>query len=757
MVHDVGVEQTPGTPKLAPWQVEMQRRKGHLSAGAPPSNDPPRASPVPRPPGKLPTPAWMKSPASSTPKEQPRGRPAAQQSWKRELTPTQELPKETIDANHYVSEDEYDDPPLRDLSSSPESHANMHDDTMSDTPSATTRASIGGAIIETPNPQSVASLRASLGSKPTPPPLPGTIPLGAHRSPGDSPWLAGNRKTANRLGAPHLGAATGGQTEDAELMPEGKHSEEEHDNQARDSFDLPPIDYAPALAAARAATRSTQSPVPTQRNAIPDSPAKSLSEMAADSVVITDYTQLASRRAKLYEEEEDESLISSGVARNTPSKADLPPEFHDLLPQHSEDDGLDILNQASQESNTSTLANDFSPTSMALAAESGDRRRNLRDRVEDYSFDEEDEEPAVSPNRNIRQSRSAEEKTQRERRLGSLSPARKHPSEVSADALNRIRMMGGEVEGSEAGGSSAVFGAPETFGAAGGDAQLQAPPVADRARAIADWNGGVGDSPARSSTVELNSILDQEESPLRGAQFDNDRSLDRSARSAFSDGIEERGSPTRKPRGASRILKFFGAQESQEFTGVEADEWASRDPDIDDAIMRDESPSPEPVSRTRDPGSSVDHDSDVENDGARRARSVKIMTPPRPPRLPPSNSKAKIVPDPNDPFYAAGSPEKNTKPSGPLNPDEVFDSFWAENDAANETVDFDEADASFFSSTSQDAPGHTAESPFRVVQLRKPRESPAYSRERRRREASEDYDSNIARFGASFSSRSFEI
>ena len=96
-------------------------------------------------------------------------------------------------------------------------------------------------------------------------------------------------------------------------MPERKHSGEAHDNQLRESFDLLPIDYTPAVAAARAATRSTLSPVPMQTNTIPDSPAKqSLSEIAANSVMISDYTQLLSRR------------VSSGVARNTPSKANRP-------------------------------------------------------------------------------------------------------------------------------------------------------------------------------------------------------------------------------------------------------------------------------------------------------------------------------------------------------------------------------------------------------------------------------------------------
>jgi hypothetical protein len=82
------------------------------------------------------------------------------------------------------------------------------------------------------------------------------------------------------------------------------------------------------------------------------------------------------------------------------------------------------------------------------------------------------------------------------------------------------------------------------------------------------------------------------------------------------------------------------------------------------------------------------------------------------------------------------SPEK-------LSMADVFDPFWSTSQDADETFEFDEADASFFSSTSMDEKAG-ADSPFRVV-LKPPRVSPA-NRERRQREASNSYDSHYARY-----------
>ena len=47
-----------------------------------------------------------------------------------------------------------------------------------------------------------------------------------------------------------------------------------------------------------------------------------------------------------------------------------------------------------------------------------------------------------------------------------------------------------------------VFGDPATYGAAGGDAEVAPPKVADRARAIVNWKGGLGVRPIKSSSTE---------------------------------------------------------------------------------------------------------------------------------------------------------------------------------------------------------------------------------------------------------------
>jgi hypothetical protein len=732
------VPQTPETgKKVAPWQRDMSARKGPQER-APPSPSP-NYNEVPQQ-GKAPTPSWKKPKASASPfPRQPQQ--SKEPSWKKTVAASRAALLEAPST------------PLRD-DSSPQNHDQYLRTPIPFDAAAAQESeytpTIGGAVIETPKSQSVASLRASLGSKPAPPPLPGSTPARADRSPGDSPWLAGNRKSANRVGSPYLGGNNGALPPSTPILS----AEKPAPAPPRSVNRTPPMmvkSQTPTQTTPVTSHDSDEAREARRRMATP-SPIKSLAEMAADSVMITDYSQLALEQLKSEEYlDDDESLLSNGIATNTPSHAELPAEFRSILDTSSYQD---IIQQRSQESNMSTLGgDDRSPTSQALTPEDLDRRTHLHDRVENYSADEDDEEE-ISPSRSIPPiAPSRKDQTRRKSR----TPARPHPSQVSAETLNRSRPMGQEVEGNDAGASSsAIFGEPATFGAAGGEAEIIAPAVSDRTRAIESWNRGYrGGSPSHSGAGELDTVA--RSSPRGRIDTRSPRSGGPSptisASSASPAGMRERresierrshihttpsdegggsyASPTRSAREASRILKFFQSQDD-ELTGEEESEWANRDPgDID--VMRDESPSPEPYTQEPEP------EPDIEI-------ADYPVAPARPPRSP-SNTKSVHFVEGEEQYYDEAPPvqQQQLPPQSPekLSMADVFDPFWSTSRDADETFEFDEADASFFSSTSMDEKAG-ANSPFRVV-LKPPRASPA-TRARRQHEASHSYDSHYARY-----------
>lgn len=722
--------------KLAPRQVDLQPRN---STNAMPDSTQSkmltspsygRASPIPRV-GSVQSPPWVK-PTSTGPQVLPnRQEQLNQPTWVKKQSQHAEVeapmtPKTTIDSR----------PPAHDYL-----HTPVPSDVASSHGMSEFTPTIGGAVIETPKVQSVASLRASLGAKPAPPPLPGLVPPAAIRSPGDSPWLAGNRKAANRVGSPFLGG------KDETIPPSLPRLSTDQ------AMPDDPIDNKQILSSRSASTptrtafsrvgktetgetESESTPVtshvnPNGRANIQPrslvSPVKSLADMAADSVMITDYSQLKARRSDEGSDDE-ESMISSGIGTIAPSRGELPSEFRDIVPQRS----FERKTQYSvQESTSLTLLKERSPISLVANSEESVRRKDLRSRIENYGKHEDDEDS--SPARVLKSMPfPSDEKRLRDSRIRPTSPVRRYSPEVSSDVLDRIRTMGFETEGSDTGGSSAaVFGDPGTWGAAGGDLEVQAPPVADRVRAISAWNGGVTKRD-QNGLEELNSILGDEVPTQKVDTKFNDENGNFSpkardygkSQNLWTETGNSKKSVSPSPsahsaRGASRILKFFETRSQDELTGDEESVWASRDPDIDVVAMRDESPSPEPY------------------DSSAHFEQYKPEKSPHSSRH--QGHKVHFEPDPNDPFYADTHSQVQDNQLESLDPDHVFGTFWA-TEGANETFDFDEVGSSFFSSTSDDKA--VLESPFRVV-LKPPRPPPA-NRGRRQREAANDYDSRFS-------------
>ena len=135
--------------------------------------------------------------------------------------------------------------------------------------------------------------------------------------------------------------------------------------------------------------------------------------------------------------------------------------------------------------------------------------------------------------------------------------------------------------------SDVVFGEPATYGAAGGDDVLhEAPAVAERARAIEDWKGGLAEKPKER---ERNRYFFPDSG--RGNQ-----DIFKTPPKAFGfEEVSERGTAEdelpKGARGAAAVLKFWSTTSNDEVD--EAQEWKDLDPDIDnysDTIVEDDSP-----------------------------------------------------------------------------------------------------------------------------------------------------------------------
>jgi hypothetical protein len=456
--------------------------------------------------------------------------------------------------------------------------------------------------------------------------------------------------------------------------------------------------------------------------------------MAADSVLITDYSHFQEGAFSDYNDDED-SFVDSGIGTIMPSRSDLPNEFHGIVQKPS----FERTEQERADIDLPSL--DRPPTNLPTTPEELDRRENLHARVENFSYDDydDDEVDEKSPPRIAGRGPTQNDSIQN-RALSSNIAERHRTPDVSNEVLERIRSVGAATEGSDAGGSSAaVFGHPGTWGAAGGDDLVEeAPPVADRVRAISAWKGGSG-TVHRKSVNELDTILGRGAVSREDNVYVGEESGEISPR---GDTAQAPTSPIHSSRGVSRILNFYNAQANDEFTGEEESVWASRDPDFDADMMRDESPSPEP-----------DDIDDVVNDileefqeqipaGSPNSRGIQ---------------KVQFAPDLNDPFFVGTYSDRYDAEEEALDPEAVFGNFWSA-DVVGESFDFDGADDSFFTSASQDESGggfqdrggggggggESQENPFRVV-LKPPPSAPS-NRGRRQREASKDYDLRYANY-----------
>mmetsp|Transcript_9713 Transcript_9713/g.19657 ORF Transcript_9713/g.19657 Transcript_9713/m.19657 type:complete len:2169 (-) Transcript_9713:18-6524(-) len=135
--------------------------------------------------------------------------------------------------------------------------------------------------------------------------------------------------------------------------------------------------------------------------------------------------------------------------------------------------------------------------------------------------------------------------------------------------------------------SDVVFGEPVTYGKAGGEDEHEAPAVAERAKAIEDWKGGVGD---KIRSQERNRHFFPENSP-------DNKDIFKEAPQAF--GFEEESenrtekdlAKAKGARGASAVLRFWATTSKDEMD--EAQDWKDRDPDIDeysDTEVQDDAP-----------------------------------------------------------------------------------------------------------------------------------------------------------------------
>lgn len=99
--------------------------------------------------------------------------------------------------------------------------------------------------------------------------------------------------------------------------------------------------------------------------------------------------------------------------------------------------------------------------------------------------------------------------------------------ELQAKALSREKLdkacngLNKTVVGVDSDGHSIVFGDPNTYGTAGGDAGQTPPRVADRAKAIANWKGGLGVKPPPASVSKFDQIYDL--APSQSSPRDNER------------------------------------------------------------------------------------------------------------------------------------------------------------------------------------------------------------------------------------------
>lgn len=231
----------------------------------------------------------------------------------------------------------------------------------------------------------------------------------------------------------------------------------------------------------------------------------------------------------------------------------------------------------------------------------------------------------IASNDDVNEARSADVAALMKTKTSSKSETRKH-------AFNAIAELNAVLDEDATPDVGIVFGEPTTYGAAGGEVEITPPRVADRAKAIANWKGGLGVPPKRSSPVDI--AIDTSNSDESDVVFGDPTTfgaaggedLQQSPRVAqraiaIEDWNDEvASSPSKSPRekvekpvipppvaatnleskvprsrpldsngskekGASAVLRFWASTSEDEVDGASA--WADKDPSL---VMNDVTP-----------------------------------------------------------------------------------------------------------------------------------------------------------------------
>lgn len=234
--------------------------------------------------------------------------------------------------------------------------------------------------------------------------------------------------------------------------------------------------------------------------------------------------------------------------------------------------------------------------------------------------------------------------------------------------LPRMRAVEQEKSGNDEAGI--VFGDPSTYGAAGGEEAVQPPKVADRARAIAQWKGGLGVRPSNSGSdssqqpvlelIETSSSDILVGDPLKA----RDQKEEASNRPETNKDAQAPKKPVAgNPRGAAAVLRIWSSTSQDELDA--ASEWMNCDPELEASAL----------------------------DSSAQESPVKASPPKKP---------GKPLPKSLDPFLSdsflgidATSPAKKKNSIS----DAAFDPFWDVGD--DEPIEFESTTMDFFNAKIQ--------------------------------------------------------
>ena len=853
-----------GGPKLASW-IKQEETESDIVIKAtdeqpvsPLSETSSRIEPerpadgINRTPGRLQQPPWMKK---SSARQVP-----ASNSWRFRSDQRQLEAKE----------DEVVAPEMQ----PPEQEIRAEDPQTEDPQRAETPAARGVAIIETPKAVSVANLRASFGSKPAAPPVPGTAPpAAAAKVRGDSPWLAGNRKantarSASPSVSPRMSSPVGRWNTSSPSvqdqiqttgsagslpLPRNAPPPQVFETQSTDGRSTPVrSNQQPSWS-----NRATSAPVSAQNLSTPDADGprrqelqvtpqeirhsdqpqgvatreviegaqteqvvegkqtenhgfvtpqqsrhvatpttgdsgKSLAALAADTFVVADYDHLADRQ--YLDSEDDDSLLSGGFRASTPQQSEVPTEFRDIVTSGS---GLSPQDSATTYSAGSSPSRQVFKSAPTVSTSSPQALKKPIPRLSPSRKDTDvvfaRRHRSSPPSASSSPSKVSPDKASPTRAQDMFTPIDRprEQTEVSPEALDEIRdryVDAPPPEESDAGSSSAVFGVPETFGAAGGDEIAEAPKVSDRAKAIEDWNGGVRSptfsepSPSilRTPTRSMDAQQPQSNSPgiLRRKPPTPANSFERKSVRFSDQTARERGDPQdimpvdSEDQADSDVV--FGDPNTFGAAGVGGVNSATSSPSIADrgkaiegwkggrgrkltpdrAVADQNSAGASHVLTYWSNANQSDREdyenhqqwADLDPDfvGLRDDSPSPEPIEPDVELLPSAtpNSTPVMTPDvsPDKPARKQPAAKESQKHANLKVPD-VFDPFFDD----DESIIFHDNESSFFSATSltEEEAKPSNENPFRVI-LPPPRKSPA-TRARRQREASRDYDDYYAR------------